>query len=126
MDIEHTTFYKHIKLLVDSIKAYFAFSNRAIFELKEEQIDKLGSIVLDIKKNWNSFVSNCQTVKNMSLGNKFHGFYHGYEHQKCWSMTAGVDDEQSVEKFNKILSEIHQRYISKRHDHPNIKQNSEI
>ncbi len=62
-----TTFYKYIKPLVDSIKSYFAFSNRSIFELKEEQIDKLGSIVLDIKNNWNSFVLNCQTVKNMDF-----------------------------------------------------------
>ncbi len=87
--IKQTTFYKYIKPLVDSIKSYFAFSNKAIFELKGDQIDKLGSIVLDIKKIWISFVSNCQTVKNMSLGNKFHGFYHGYEHLKLWRMTAG-------------------------------------
>ncbi len=48
------------------------------------------------------------------MGNKFHGFYHGYEYQKLWKITAGVDDEQSVQKFNKILSEIHQRFISQR------------
>ncbi len=31
-----------------------------------------------------------------------------------WNMTAVVGDEQSVDKLNEILSEIHRGYISQR------------
>ena len=69
----------------------------------------LKGIVLDIRKHWVQFVDKCEIMNNLSLGNKYHHLWHGYEHQALWGMTCATDNEQTTEKFNKIVAEIKDR-----------------
>eukprot|EP01084_Bolivina_argentea_P045638 84011_1 len=104
--IEETTFYKYLKPVIDDLNSYFSISCKQIFNLSRKQIISIKTSVLNLKKHWNEFVNKCETIKDFSLGNKSHYLMHGYEHQASFEMTFGTDDEQNVEKYNKIVAEI--------------------
>eukprot|EP01084_Bolivina_argentea_P045639 84012_1 len=112
--IQQTSFYKYLKLVIDDLNSYFRISCKQIFNLSRDQIISIKTSVLNLKKHWNAFVDKCQTINDFSLGNKKHYLMHGYEHQAAFEMTFGTDDEQNVERYNKLVGEIEARYKSQR------------